>query len=80
MTTQSQAYSPPAASCIPDERALRRAPKDRVLSSLSTSQTRPLRVAALATVRLGRIDHPHRSVRGLQLFSENKPQTSAVIF
>ena len=57
MTTQSQAYSPPAASCIPDERALRRAPKDRVLSSLSKSQTCPLRIAALGIVRRGRIDH-----------------------
>lgn len=57
MTTQSQAYSPPAASCIPDEMALRRAPEDRVLSSLNKSQTRPLRIAARATVRRGRIDH-----------------------
>lgn len=57
MTAQSQAYSSPAASCIPDERALRRAPKDRVLSSLSKSQTCPLLIAALAIVRLGRIDH-----------------------
>lgn len=57
MTAQSQAYSSPAASCIPDERALRRAPEDRVLSSLSTSQTRPLRIAVLEIVRRGRIDH-----------------------